>query len=125
MQSCFNIDNENNNLDNNIELVLSIIFLLVIFLVVRFLMLILIKKTQLKKRSRIMVINHPELYSGLLVDEVFGLKHFQREPEAIDANKNIKITAYLKGSVFQQDIHWDVISFQKLADDERFLNAAA
>jgi len=83
------------------------------------------KKTQLKKRSRIMVINHPELYSGLLVDEVFGLKHFQREPEAIDANKNIKITAYLKGSVFQQDIHWDVFSFQKLADDERFLNAAA
>ncbi|OUR65880.1 pilus assembly protein PilI [Methylophaga sp. 42_25_T18] len=83
------------------------------------------KQTKTNKRSRIMVINHPELYSGLLVDEVFGLKHFQREPEALDANKHVNIASYLKGSVFQQDTHWDVFSFQKLAEDPRFLNAAA
>jgi twitching motility protein PilI len=81
--------------------------------------------TQLNKRSRIVVINHPELYSGLLVDEVFGLKHFQREPAALEQNKHASIKPYLNGSVFQQDISWDVFSFHKLAEDARFLNAAA
>lgn len=83
------------------------------------------KQTKTNKRSRIMVINHPDLYSGLLVDEVFGLKHFQREPEAVDSNKHVNIASYLNGSVFQQDTQWDVFSFQKLAEDPRFLNAAA
>jgi len=83
------------------------------------------KQTKTNKRSRIMVINHPELFSGLLVDEVFGLKHFQREPGALDADKQADIASYLKGSVFEQNTHWDVFSFQKLAEDPRFLNAAA
>lgn len=83
------------------------------------------KQTRTNKRSRIMVINHPELYSGLLVDEVFGLKHFQREPEALDADKHANIAVYLQGSVFQKNTHWNVFSFQKLAEDPRFLNAAA
>lgn len=83
------------------------------------------KQTNTNKRSRIMVINHPELYSGLLVDEVFGLKHFQREPETLDANKHVNISPYLNGSVFQQNTNWDVFSFQKLTEDPRFLNAAA
>ena len=83
------------------------------------------QQSKISKRSRIMVINHPQIYSGLLVDEVFGLKHFQREPESLDVNKQINIASYLKGSVFQQNTHWDIFSFQKLAEDPRFLNAAA
>ena len=37
--------------------------------------------TKVNKRSRIVVNNHPDLYTGILLDEVFGLKHFQHEPE--------------------------------------------
>jgi len=83
------------------------------------------KKSKVSKRSRIMVINHAEIYSGLLVDEVFGLKHFQRKPESPDINKQVNISAYLNGSLFHQNTHWDIFSFQKLAEDPRFLNAAA
>ena len=83
------------------------------------------KKSRVNKRSRIMVINHADIYSGLLVDEVFGLKHFQRKPESTDVNKQVNISTYLKGSLVHQNTHWDIFSFQKLAEDPRFLNAAA
>jgi len=82
------------------------------------------KLTKINKRSRIMVINHPELYSGLLIDEVFGLKHFQQLPEDFEGNDDA-ITPYLSGCISQQDTQWKVFSFEKLASDLRFLNAAA
>lgn len=83
------------------------------------------KASKTSKRSRIIVINHPEIYSALLVDEVFGLKHFQRKAEPFDNTKNLNITPFLEGSVFQQGVDWDVFNFQKLLADPRFENAAA
>ncbi len=83
------------------------------------------KASKVSKRSRVMVINHKEISSGVLVDEVFGLKHFQQEPGPIDASRPVNQTPYLSGSVFQQNIHWDVFSFHKLINDPRFMNAAA
>ena len=82
--------------------------------------------TKINKRSRIIVINHPDLYSGLLLDEVFGLKHFQQEPDYDDGpHTDSAISPYLNGHISQQDHHWDVFSFNKLAADPRFINAAA
>lgn len=83
------------------------------------------KPVRLGKRSRVLVINDREIGSGVLVDEVFGLKHFQRQAEPFDATRHLNITSYLQGSVFQQDIQWDVFSFRKLIADPRFINAAA
>ena len=83
------------------------------------------KPTQPTKHARIMVINQPGLSSGVFVDEVFGLKHFQREAGPFDETKNLNILPYLDGSVFQQDLHWDVFSFHKLVADPKFMNAAA
>jgi twitching motility protein PilI len=57
-----------------------------------------------------------------LVDEVFGLKHFQRNPEPLDTASD---NPYLTGQVTQQDISWQVFSFQQLTADPRFLQAAA
>jgi twitching motility protein PilI len=82
--------------------------------------------TKVNKRSRIVVTNNTQLYAGLLLDEVFGLKHFQHEPKLNDANNdNTAISPYITGSISQQDMHWDIFSFNKLAADQRFLNAAA
>lgn len=83
------------------------------------------KPTKRTKRSRVMVINHPSLYSGLLVDEVFGLKHFQNKPKLHDDGKHSSIAPYISGTVSQQDITWNVFSFRTLTSDARFLNAAA
>lgn len=80
--------------------------------------------TKVNKQSRIIVNNHPTLYSGLLIDEVFGLKHFQHEPEysAAPTTADDAITPYLHGSITQAGTHWDVFSFNKLAADQRFMN---
>lgn len=83
------------------------------------------KPAKLSKRSRIIVINDPDTVSGVLVDEVFGLKHFQREPEAVDAEQQLNLKPYLTGSMFQQETLWHVFSFKHLISDPRFLNAAA
>lgn len=77
---------------------------------------------KLSKRSRIIVINDPEVSSGLLVDEVFGLKHFQRNPEPLDG---VCDNPYITSQVTQQNITWQVFSFQQLTADPRFLHAAA
>lgn len=83
------------------------------------------QKTKINKRSRIIVFKHPDLYSGLLLDEVFGLKHFQQEPEYNAPTSINAISPYLNGSINEQDAHWDVFSFNKLAADQRFFNAAS
>lgn len=77
---------------------------------------------KLSKRSRIIVINDAEISSGLLVDEVFGLKHFQRSPEPLTATAT---SSYITGQLSQQNINWQVFSFQQLTADPRFLHAAA
>lgn len=83
------------------------------------------KTSKVSKRSRVMVINHNEISTGVLVDEVFGLKHFQQVPGPIASSRPVNLTPYLTGNVFQQDRHWDVFSFHKLINDPRFMNAAA
>ncbi|MDF1588640.1 MAG: chemotaxis protein CheW [Gammaproteobacteria bacterium] len=82
------------------------------------------KPTKVNKHSRIMVINHPDIYSGLLIDEVFGLKHVQQQPDQLQEQDN-DIMPFVDGCVTQQDTQWKVFSFEKLASDIRFLNAAA
>lgn len=81
--------------------------------------------TKVNKRSRIVVINHPDLYSGILIDEVFGLRHFQHDPEKISTSSDSAISPYIDGTIAQQDTHWDVFSINKLTNEQRFLNAAA
>ena len=80
---------------------------------------------KLDKRSRILVINHPDLYTGLLVDEVYGLKHFQQKPDPQPDSLHMNLRPYLQGSLSQPDRHWYVLDFHKLADDPKFINAAA
>lgn len=81
--------------------------------------------TKLTKHSRIMVLNDADIYCGVLVDEVFGLKHFEREASPMDDNYDENFQPFLSGTVFQNDILWHVFSLNELAKDPRFLNAAA
>lgn len=80
--------------------------------------------TKINKRSRIVVINYPDLYSGLLIDEVFGLKHLQQQPEQNDSPAHVAHSMFINGSITHQDIKWDVFNVSKLCIDTRFLQAA-
>jgi len=81
---------------------------------------------RINRASRVIVIQRGELSSGLLVDEVFGMRHFFTEqhsknlPEVSD-----KLKAYLKGSFIQNEVEWGVFSVAELAQSSEFLNIAA
>ncbi len=83
------------------------------------------KPVKLTKRSRIIVINDSDIVSSVTVDEVFGLKHFQQQPETMATGHADETAAYVSGTVYQQEIAWQVFSFKHLISDPRFLNAAA
>lgn len=81
---------------------------------------------KLSKSSRVLVIQRGELSSGLLVDEVYGMRHFFTE----EHSKNLpdtsdKLKMYLKGSFIQNEVEWGVFSVAELAKSSEFLNIAA
>jgi twitching motility protein PilI len=83
------------------------------------------KPSKLTKHSRIIIINDEDIYCGVLVDEVYGLKHFEREASPSTEGVDENFHPFVNGSVVQNDILWHVFGLKDLARDSRFLNAAA
>ena len=79
-----------------------------------------------RQRRRVLAIELGELYSGLIVSEVFGMQHipvdsFQDQvPEAVE-----NLAPFLAGCYHHNDQVWSVFSPFKLARNTEFFNAAA
>ena len=84
------------------------------------------KATSLQeKRRRLLVIDQGELYTGLTVDDVFGMQHFDvetfiEEPEGVDE----AVQPYIEGAYQRDGEVWQVFSLLQLASDPRFLQVA-
>lgn len=77
------------------------------------------------RRSRVLVVNHKGVFSGLIVDEVLGLKHFmpeQRTDELPASDAALK--PFLQFGFQLGDEHWGVFSMHELAQTPQFLQAA-
>jgi len=79
------------------------------------------KSTKLHKRSRLLVVNHESINSGLLVDEVYGMRHFDKE----NWNKKLpnhdkEIKPYVDRCYKDKDTTWLVFSMHKLAESPSF-----
>lgn len=82
-------------------------------------------KTPATRRSRVLVINHAGVHSGLVVDEVLGLKHFLPEDQTREApTEDAAIRPFLDGGFRIGDEHWGVFSMRRLAETPQFLQAA-
>lgn len=79
----------------------------------------------LRQHSRIMVINQGELTTGLLVDEILGLKHFEPE-ERVSRIKKLDpaVKAYIRGAFRQGDVTWHLFDMSALASDPGFYKVA-
>ena len=79
-----------------------------------------------RNRNRVLVLEMGELYSGLIVSEVYGMQHFPVDtftdevPDGVDTMR-----PFLAGSYALEDANWTVFSPFRLAQDETFFNAAA
>jgi len=80
---------------------------------------------QVTDKTRVLVIDYEGLYSGLVVDEVMGLKHFLDEEYTEDG---VEVGALLQpytGYGYRRDGQvWGVFSLFALADSQQFLQTA-
>jgi twitching motility protein PilI len=78
--------------------------------------------TQIRKESRILIVNNQGVLAALLVDEVFGLRRFKpeehREETVPDAGT---LGNYLSGVFIDQVRRWSVFNVEKLTRAEHFL----
>lgn len=84
------------------------------------------KTIQAGRKTRIIMIKKGELVSGLMVDEVFGMRHFfeeERTKNIPDVSDNLK--KYLQGAFQQGNMHWGIFDMDNLAADPGFLEVAA
>lgn len=80
---------------------------------------------QHRKRGRLIVINYKGFDTGLLVDEVYGMRHFFDEDQTDqkpEVHKNV--LPYVKKMYTREEENWPVFSFESMAKDERFALAA-
>lgn len=78
-----------------------------------------------QRRSRILVINHNGVYSGVVVDAVLGLKHFRHDQRCEEIpGDDERIRAYMRHGFRASGEHWGVFSMHALAETPQFLQAA-
>jgi twitching motility protein PilI len=81
--------------------------------------------TPIDRRTRVMVAECEGIYSGLIVDEVMGLRHFPEEaivaePGGIDK----ALRSYVHQGFSVDGEHWGIFSFSKLVESPQFLQTA-
>jgi twitching motility protein PilI len=81
--------------------------------------------TPIDRRTRVMVAECGGVYSGLVVDEVMGLKHFPEEaivaePGGIDE----ALRPYVHRGFSIEGEHWGIFSLAKLIESPQFLQTA-
>ena len=81
--------------------------------------------TPMTRTTRVLVVNHNGVFSGLVVDEVLGLRHFLVEEKVTEPPaRDGAIMEYLRHGFRRKDEHWGVFSMHSLAESPQFLQAA-
>lgn len=86
------------------------------------------KSTKTTAHTRMVVIQQVGGQVGLVVDEVFGQKHFTSKQENKESNSKASETEafkYVKVAYQEDDIIWNVLDDELLINDPLFQNAAA
>ncbi len=82
---------------------------------------------EIKKRRdrRVIVIEYKDFNTGLIVDEVFGMRHFRERDEVTESPKlHHSVDAYVKRVYKQGEEFWSVFDFSEMMEDERFAHVS-
>ncbi len=78
-----------------------------------------------RHKGRVIVINYKGFNTGLVVEEIYGMRHFRESDETSDIPEVHKsISPYIERAFKQDDEYWPVISFHEMTQDERFVHAS-
>jgi twitching motility protein PilI len=76
--------------------------------------------------ARLLIMNIPGLNTGLLVNEVLGLRHFDEELEKQDlSGLDDPVLVHLNGAFLRDNVLWGVFDMKSLADSLSFKHVAA
>lgn len=80
----------------------------------------------LDDRARLVVMNIPGLHTGLLVNDVQGLRHFDEENERQKLpDMDDPVMAHMNGAFVRDDVLWGVFDMKSLAESDTFKHVAA
>ncbi|MHB8534018.1 MAG: chemotaxis protein CheW [Sulfuricaulis sp.] len=80
----------------------------------------------LDDRARMLIMNVPELNTGVLVNEVLGLRHFDEELERQDVSGvDDPVVAQLNGAFLRDNVLWGLFDMKSLAENVSFRHVAA
>lgn len=80
---------------------------------------------QHRKRGHLIIVNYQGFSTGLLVDEVYGMRRFFLEDKS-DEKPHVhnNISPYITKMFSRENENWPVFSFESMAKDERFAQAS-
>jgi twitching motility protein PilI len=78
-----------------------------------------------RRDGRVLVANLRGTNTGLVVNEVLGLRHFSLEEQTYELPEiENALKPFIKQAFHREQQYWPVFSLQALIEDERFLQAA-
>jgi twitching motility protein PilI len=78
-----------------------------------------------RKKGKVIVIDYKGFNTGVIVEEVYGMKHFLSKDQSSDIPQMDENVSRYVGMAFNQDGDtWPVFSFQNMAQDERLAQAS-
>ena len=78
-----------------------------------------------RHKGRVIVIDYKGFNTGLVVEEIYGMRHFRESDETSDMPEvHESILPYIERAFKQDDEYWPVISFYEMTQDERFAHAS-
>ena len=81
--------------------------------------------TKNRNTGRVMVVNHNGLLTGLLVEEVHGMRHFLPDEQTYELPDVVNsLKPYIKQAFHKDNNYWAVFSMHALVEDDRFLQAS-
>ena len=82
--------------------------------------------TRDQRQRRVLVIEKGEIYLGLIVDDVFGMQHFNAETFRLDSELQVSTIAnYVQGCYEHAKRQWVVFRPVQLIEDDNFYTVAA
>ncbi len=77
------------------------------------------------RKTRVLVIEHEGLFAGLMVEDVFGMRHFNTELHIQDYKADESISRYTAGAYDVDGILCPILSMHILVEDQDFQVVAA
>lgn len=78
-----------------------------------------------RNKGRVIVINYMGFNTGLIVEEVYGMKHFTIKDQSSDIpGMHENVSQYVDMAFNQDGENWPVFSFEHMTQDERLARAS-